>query len=111
MDAIFVANDQMALGVLQFFAEQKIRVPEDIAIVGFDNISESGFFYPPLTTVQQDQHRVAKVAVEEITKIIEAGWQESETVLPRSIILPPTLVVRQSSLHIQKGGERQETLP
>jgi DNA-binding LacI/PurR family transcriptional regulator len=100
MDAIFVANDQMALGVLQFFAEKKICVPKDIAIVGFDNIPESGYFYPPLTTVQQDQHLVAKVAVEQVTKLIEAGWQESEPVLPRSIILPPTLVIRQSSLRI-----------
>jgi LacI family transcriptional regulator len=105
MDAIFVANDQMALGVLQFFAEKKIRVPEEIAIVGFDNISESAFFYPPLTTVQQDQHLVAKVAVEEMIKIIEAGWQGSEPVQPQSIILHPTLVVRKSSLRLTKGGD------
>jgi LacI family transcriptional regulator len=105
MDAIFVANDQMALGVLQFFAEKKIRIPEEIAIVGFDNISESAFFYPPLTTVQQDQHLVAKVAVQEVIKIIEAGWQGSEPLPPTSIILPPALVVRQSSLRKRKGGE------
>ena len=110
MDAIFVANDQMALSVLQFFAEKKIRVPEDIAIVGFDNIPESAFFYPPLTTVQQDQHLVAKVAVTEVIKIIEAGWQGSEQVHPQSIILPPTLVVRQSSLRIPEGGEKQKIL-
>jgi DNA-binding LacI/PurR family transcriptional regulator len=110
MDAIFVANDQMALGVLEFFAEKKIRVPEDIAVVGFDNISESGFFYPPLTTVQQDQHLVAKVAVSEVIKIIEAGWQGSEPVRPQSIILPPTLVVRQSSSRIRRGGEKQQYL-
>jgi LacI family transcriptional regulator len=110
MDAIFVANDQMALGVLEFFAEKKIRIPEEIAIVGFDNIPESGFFYPPLTTVQQDQHLVAKVAVAEVIKIIETSWQESEPVRPQSIILPPTLVVRQSSLRIRKGGEKQKTL-
>jgi LacI family transcriptional regulator len=110
MDAIFVANDQMALGVLQFFAEKKIRVPEEIAIVGFDNISESAFFYPPLTTVQQDQHLVAKVAVEEMIKIIEAGWQGSEPVQPKSIILHPSLVVRKSSLRITKGGDEQKTI-
>jgi DNA-binding LacI/PurR family transcriptional regulator len=105
LDAIFVANDQMALGVLEFFAEKKIRVPEDVAIVGFDNIHESAFFYPPLTTVQQDQYQVAKVAVAEVIKIIEAGWQGSELLHPTSIILPPTLVVRQSSLRYGKGGE------
>ena len=72
-----MANDQMALSVMQFFAEKKIRIPEDIGIVGFDNIAESAFFYPPLTTVQQDQHHVAKLAVAEVIKIIEAGWQGS----------------------------------
>ena len=106
MDAIFVANDQMALSVLQFFAEKQIRVPEEIGIVGFDNIAESAFFYPSLTTIQQDQHQVAKLAVEEILKIIEADWHGQEPVTPKSIILPPTLIVRQSSLHLQtEGGE------
>jgi LacI family transcriptional regulator len=110
MDAIFVANDQMALGVLQFFAEKKTRVPEDVSIVGFDNISESAFFYPSLTTVQQDQQLVAKVAVEEVIKIIEAGWQGFELAQPQSIILTPSLVVRQSSLRNLEGGDKQKIL-
>lgn len=107
MDAIFVANDQMALSVLQFFAEKKIRIPEDIGIVGFDNIAESAFFSPALTTVQQDQHNVAKIAVAEVIKIIESGWQDLDPVEPTSIVLPPTLVVRQSSLRNMEGGETQ----
>jgi LacI family transcriptional regulator len=105
MDAIFVANDQMALSVMQFFAEKKIRVPEDIAIVGFDNLPESPFFYPPLTTVQHDQLHLAKLAVAEVIKIIEASWQGTEPVKPTSIILPPTLIVRRSSLRNPEGGE------
>ena len=105
LDAIFVGNDQMALGVLQFFAEKKIRIPEDVGIVGFDNIAESAFFSPALTTIQQDQHNVAKVAVAEVIKIIESGWQGLEPVGPKSIILPPSLIVRQSSIHIPEGGE------
>ncbi len=107
MDAIFVANDQMALSVLQFFAEKRIRIPEEMGIVGFDNIAESAFFSPPLTTVQQDQHHVAKVAVAEVIKIIESGWQDLEPVEPKSIVLPPTLVVRQSSLRYTEGGPTQ----
>jgi LacI family transcriptional regulator len=105
MDAIFVANDQMALGVLQFFAEKKIRIPEEIGVVGFDNIAESAFFSPALTTVQQDQHHIAKIAVAELIKIIESGWQDLDPVNPKSIILPPTLIVRQSSLCVTEGGE------
>jgi len=107
MDAIFVANDQMALSVLQFFAEKQIPIPEAVGIVGFDNIAESAFFSPALTTVQQDQHHVAEKAVAEVIKIIESGWQGLDPVEPRSIILPPTLIVRQSSLRVTEGGEAQ----
>jgi LacI family transcriptional regulator len=105
MDAVFVANDQMALGAMQFFAEKRICIPEDVGIVGFDNIAESAFFSPALTTIQQDQHNVARIAVEELIKIIEAGWQELNPVSPKSIILPPTLIVRQSSLRTTEGGD------
>ena len=107
MDAIFVANDQMALGAMQFFAEKRISIPEEIGIVGFDNIAESAFFFPSLTTVQQDQNKIAKVAVAEVIKIIEADWQGSDPVEPKSIVLPPTLIVRQSSLRVMEGGEAQ----
>ena len=107
MDSIFVANDQMALSVMQFFSEKKIRIPQEIGIVGFDNIAESAFFSPALTTIQQDQHNVAKIAVAEVIKIIESGWKGSDLLEPKPIILPPTLVVRQSSLHVKEGGEAQ----
>lgn len=98
MDAIFVANDQMALSALQTINKRGLRVPEDIGIVGFDNIPESAFFLPPLTTIQQDQNNVAKLAVEEIIKIIESGWHDLEPINPKTIMLPPKLIVRQSSV-------------
>lgn len=98
LDAIFVANDQMALSVMQFVTQKGLRIPEDIGIVGFDNIAESAFFSPALTTVQQDQYDIAKLAVEQIIQLIEAGWQESVQVESQAVVLPPTLVVRQSSL-------------
>lgn len=105
LDSIFVANDQMALSVMQFFVEKGICIPQDVGIVGFDNMAESAFFPPALTTIQQDQHSVAKIAVAEIIKIIESGWQELEPISPQSIILLPTLVIRQSSLREEKGGD------
>ena len=108
MDSVFVANDQMALGVMQFFWEKRLRIPDDIGIVGFDNIAESAFFSPPLTTVQQDQNNVSKIAVAEIIKIIESDWQGLDPVDPKSIILSPTLVARQSSLHVKEGGDARK---
>jgi LacI family transcriptional regulator len=106
MDAIFVANDQMALSVLHYACRRGLRIPDDLGVVGFDDIPESAFFWPPLTTVQQDQYNIGEVAVEEIIKIIESGWQHQEPVRPKSILLAPTLVVRQSSKKKGvKGGE------
>jgi LacI family transcriptional regulator len=102
MDAIFIANDQMALSVLQGACQRGPSVPEQMGIVGFDDIPESAFYWPPLTTVQQDQYNVARVAVEEIIKIIESSWQGLEPVQARSIMLTPTLVVRQSSVRSKK---------
>lgn len=102
MDAVFAGNDQMALGVIHFAAQKGLRIPEELGIVGFDNIAESAFFSPTLTTIDQDQYNIAKLAVEEIIKIIDAEWQGLDPVSPKSILLPPTLVVRQSSLRPNK---------
>lgn len=107
MDAVFVANDQMALSVMQYACQRGVKVPKELGIVGFDDIPESAFFWPPLTTVQQDQLNVGEVAVEEIIKIIESYRHEQGPVRPKSIMLTPTLVVRKSSIRDRgvKGGE------
>ena len=107
MDAIFVANDQMALGVLQYACRHGLRVPENLGVIGFDNIPEAAYFWPPLSTIQQDQFNVGKVAVEEVIKIIESGWQGEERIEPKSIMLTPTLVVRQSSLRPRGTGAEE----
>lgn len=98
MDSIFVANDQMALAVIQVACQRQLKIPEELAIVGFDDIPESAYFCPPLTTVQQDQYAVGKVAVEQTIKMIENGWQGLQPLEPKPILLTPTLVVRESSL-------------
>jgi DNA-binding LacI/PurR family transcriptional regulator len=109
MDAIFVANDQMALSVLKAASEMELKIPDDMGVVGFDNIPEAADYLPSLTTVQQDQNEIARVAMREMIKIIESGWQGLESIKPRSIVLEPTLVVRKSSLRFQgakyEGGD------
>ncbi len=101
MDAVFAANDQMALSVLQACCQRNISIPGQLGLVGFDNIQESGFFYPALTTVQSEQYTVGREAVEEMVKIIEARRQNAEYSVPAPIMLKPTLVVRQSSIKHQ----------
>jgi LacI family transcriptional regulator len=102
MDAIFAANDQMALGVMHYACRIGLCIPDDLGVVGFDDITESNYFWPPLTTVQQDQYNVGEVVVQEIIKLIDSYSNELEPVKPKSILLTPRLIVRQSS--IRKTG-------
>ena len=96
MDAVFVANDQMALGVLSEASHLAIHVPEQLAVIGFDGIPESAYFYPALTTVHQDFHTLGRRAVQCIVEMIQAR-QENRPVIPQSELIQPTLVVRKSS--------------
>jgi len=98
MDSVFVGNDQMALGVLQVAAQNGLRVPDDLGIVGFDNIPESAYFSSPLTTIDQNQYEIGRVAVEQILKIIQSSSEGWESAKSNSFILSPTLIVRQSSV-------------
>jgi DNA-binding LacI/PurR family transcriptional regulator len=61
--AVFVANDQMALGVLRALRELGRDVPGDVSVVGFDDIPEAGFYSPPLTTVRHDVNGIGRLAV------------------------------------------------
>lgn len=70
--------------------------------MGFDNILKSAFFEPSLTTVNHDQYNLGKVAVQKIIQIIESDWDEAAPIAPTSVILEPTLVVRDSSLRLLK---------
>jgi DNA-binding LacI/PurR family transcriptional regulator len=69
--AVFVANDQMALGLLSALDEAGVRVPEEISVVGFDDVPEAPYYVPPLTTVRQDftalGRRVVQVVLARIT--------------------------------------------
>jgi LacI family transcriptional regulator len=99
MDAVFVANDQMALGVLREAHGRDIRVPEQLAVIGFDDIPESAYFYPSLTTISQDLQLLGEQAVQNIVEMIQAR-QGGQSVSARSSLIPPRLVVRESSKRV-----------
>jgi DNA-binding LacI/PurR family transcriptional regulator len=90
--AIFCGNDPMALGVMRALAERGLRVPDDVSIVGFDDVPEAGYYLPPLTTVRQDFGEVGRQAlstlVDRMSGAITAG--------PR-VRVAPQLIVRASA--------------
>ncbi len=97
IDAVFSANDQMALGAMSYAYLNNIRIPDEIAFVGFDDIAEAEFFSPPLTTVHQDILHLGSIAVDEIVKAIE-DLREGKSWKTNSYLLTPQLVIRQSSV-------------
>ena len=91
ISAVFVANDQMALGVLQTLQESGRQVPGDVSVVGFDDIPEAAFFQPSLTTVRLDFPEIGRRCVERLMEMIQR--------IPLSPRPPlqPQLVVRSST--------------
>ncbi len=102
MDGVFVANDQMALSVLSEACRRGIKVPDQLAVVGFDGIPESAYFYPSLTTVSQDPQLLGGQAVLSLVEMIQAQQASPNRLIEtQSILVLPTLLVRESSRSVQ----------
>lgn len=97
LDAVFVSNDSMACGALRAAAICGRSVPDDLAVVGFDDIPESAYFSPPITTVRQGLLRVGSEAVCLLNRQLQAR-RKDEPFAAQVTIMEPQLVVRQSSL-------------
>ncbi|UUL75413.1 LacI family DNA-binding transcriptional regulator [Pseudarthrobacter sp. Fe7] len=90
--AIVVANDHMAMGAIRAFTEKGLHIPDDMSVVGFDDVPEAAYQIVPLTTVRQDFSSVAERSVHELIQLIE-GRPAEET----CIHLPTELIVRAST--------------
>ncbi len=89
--AIFAANDLSAFGAMEAIGARGLRIPEDISLVGFDNISQAGLVYPKLTTVHQPLEQMGQVAVKMLLEQIDNDDQP-----PRHVTLATQLVIRDS---------------
>jgi LacI family transcriptional regulator len=101
-DAVFAANDMMALGCLYALTQAGIKVPEQIAMAGFDDIPLARFVHPALTTMRVS---IAELGGQAMTRLlglidpgVEAGEGDSEAAAARDVTLRPTLVVRDSTV-------------
>lgn len=89
--AIFVCNDMMAMGVINAASQHGIRIPEDLSLIGYDDIHIAKFMTPPLTTIHQPKYRLGQAAVDTLLNKLDKVTNE-----PQVVQLEPTLVVRDS---------------
>lgn len=90
--AMVVGNDQMALGAMRALTDAGLRVPEDVSVVGFDDVPEAAYYNPPLTTVRQDFDALGRQAVECLIQRIN-----NPTDPPHQHVITPALIVRRST--------------
>jgi DNA-binding LacI/PurR family transcriptional regulator len=95
LTAVFVANDQMALGLLRAFSERGVRVPEDVSVVGFDDIPEAEYFSPPLTTVRQDFGEIGRSSMRLLLEQMRSRGADDGPA--KQTLIPAELVIRGST--------------
>src|SRR5258708_38083379 len=100
LDAVFAANDVMAFGAMRALRSAGRRVPDDVAVVGFDDIPASAMTHPPLTTVRQPLYEMGRTAA---SMVMAAVGGDS---IAKRIELPTTLVIRDS-----RGGTPSRDRP
>ena len=90
--ALFAANDRMAIGAMQAIQEARLRVPDDISVIGLDDIEVAAYQNPPLTTVRQSFVELATRAIQLLLALIQKD-QPAET----QLVIEPELIERQST--------------
>ncbi len=99
-DGVFCINDLLAVGALRTLTERGVRVPEDVAVVGFDDIEEGRFAAPPLTTVSPDKRQIAGLALERLLERMDGRHGSS----PREVVAEHRLEVRGSTVPVGPPG-------
>jgi LacI family transcriptional regulator len=92
-NGLYVCSDLMSFGAVRAIEEAGLRVPQDIALISFDDIPAAARFQPPLTTIRQPIHQIGAIAAQTLIDQLECN----DTNTPRRIILPTELVLRQST--------------
>jgi LacI family transcriptional regulator len=97
--AIFSANDAMAIGAMRVLRDAGLRIPNDVSVVGFDDITLARYSEPPLTTISQPKQEAGTLAVQRIIERID----KQHTGGPREFVMETTLIERRSAAHYQSG--------
>jgi LacI family transcriptional regulator len=95
--AVFASNDLMAIGAICAAADAGLRVPQDLSVIGFDDIALAAYSNPPLTTIAQPKHQTGELAARMVMQRIA----KPERPLQREI-LRPSLVIRRSAARVER---------
>ena len=98
-DAVFCLNDLLALGAMWALQEEGYRIPEDVAVVGFDDIDDSRFATPPLTTIAPDKREIGRCSV----SLLMGRIDRTRTGPPERVVPPFQLRVRKSTIGMTNG--------
>ena len=93
--ALLAYNDISAIGAIRAFEEAGLKVPDDISVIGFDDVPAAAFNHPSLTTVRQPLHRMGEIAVEVLIARIE-----DKGIGQREVAVQPEIVVRESTARV-----------
>jgi DNA-binding LacI/PurR family transcriptional regulator len=97
--AVFIASDVVAMGAIRAIQQANLSIPQDVAVVGFDDVPLSGFFSPPLTTIRLPAHGLGWAAGERLARLIRG-----EELAQRGLLLETELIVRESSAGASSSG-------
>jgi LacI family repressor for deo operon, udp, cdd, tsx, nupC, and nupG len=98
--AVFAANDEMAIGLISALRKGGIECPRDISVMGFDDISISENYAPPLTTMRQPREQIGRIATETLINILEGSMASHD---PVRVVLQSELIVRDSTAPVASG--------
>ncbi|MGO1949286.1 MAG: LacI family DNA-binding transcriptional regulator [Mycobacteriaceae bacterium] len=101
--AIFAGNDLIAIGAIQCLRERGFSVPDDVSVIGFDDIDLAGFVSPTLTTVRQNSHEMGAEAARRLLTWLDTGNS------PESAVIPVELVDRQSTAACSQRAEKVDS--
>ena len=95
---VVTANDSQAVGVARALHEHNVRIPQDVSLVGFDDMPAMDNLYPPLTTVRPDFEQLGSAAMREVLRLLHVGEEPAFTAMEHGVGLIPANVVRRGSL-------------
>lgn len=105
--AIFAASDPIAIGAIKACHEAGIRIPEDLSIIGFDDIDASNYTYPPLSTIFVPTYEIGTTGV----RMLHDAWKRNENLYPMKVELPCYLIKRQTTRSTPDITETEPPLP